>query len=275
MAFPSNKVIIITGASEGIGRALALALSLYAPKLTLAARNTERLQELANECQKAGAHTLVIPTNVTQMNDCELLIEKTVAQFGQIDVLINNAGATMWATLEEVQDLSIFERLMQVNYLGSVYCTKFALPYLKQTKGQIVALSSVAGLTGIPTRTGYAASKFAMIGFFESLRIELDGTGVDVTIIAPDFVQSKIHERALGANGQSLGTNRLEGKNILSAESCAAMIIKAMKTRQRLVITSLRGRLGRWVRLFAPRFIDRIAKNAVQKIPDKNSLLLF
>ena len=265
MAFLSNKVIIITGASEGIGRALALALSSYTPKLALAARNSERLNDVAQACQKAGAQTLVIPPDVTQTDNCRRLIEETVAQFGQIDVLINNAGGTMWATLEEVQDLSIFERLMQVNYLGSVYCTKFALPHLIQAKGQIVALSSVAGLTGVPTRTGYAASKFAMIGFFESLRIELDGTGVDVTIIAPDFVQSKIHERALGGNGQSLGTNRLEGKNILSAESCAAMIIKAMKTRQRLVITSLRGKLGRWVRLFAPRLIDRIAKHAVQE----------
>ena len=114
-----------------------------------------------------------------------------------------------------------------------------------------------------------------MIGFFESLRIELDGTGVAVTIIAPDFVQSKIHERALGANGEPLGINPLEKKNILSAESCAALIIKAMETRQRLVITSLRGRLGQWARLFAPRLIDRITKQAMQEIPNKNSLLVF
>jgi len=275
MAFPSGNVIIITGASEGIGRALALALSPSTPKLALAARNAERLKEVAHECQKAGAQTLVVPTDVTHTEDCRRLIEETVAQFGRVDVLINNAGGTMWTTLEEVQDLSIFEKLMQVNYLGSVYCTKFALPYLKHTKGQIVALSSIAGLTGVPTRTGYAASKFAMIGFFESLRIELDGTGVGVTIIAPDFVQSKIHERALGKNGQPVGFNRLEGKNILSAEFCAALIVKAMETRQRLVITSWRGRVGRWAKLFAPRLIDRITKQAMQEIPNKNSLFVF
>jgi len=157
----SDKTIIITGASEGIGRALALELAPQRPKLVLAARNRKRLESLSAECGELGTDTLIVPTDVTSEDACENLIDETVQHFGQLDVLVNNAGGTMWAQFEEVEDLSIFEHLMRLNYLSGVFCTCHALPHLKRTKGLIVGIASVAGMVGVPTRTGYAASKHA------------------------------------------------------------------------------------------------------------------
>jgi len=204
MSIFSKKVIIITGASEGIGRALALALAPEQPKLVLAARNEPRLLSLAAECEQVGASACVVPTDVTDEQACHRLVEQTIEMFGALDILVNNAGISMRAKLEEVSDLSLFEYVMKVNFLSGVYCTKYALPYLKQSKGRVVAVTSVAGLTGVPSRTGYCASKHAMMGFFESLRMELEDAGVSVTIIAPDFVVSKIHERSFDAHGNQL-----------------------------------------------------------------------
>jgi NAD(P)-dependent dehydrogenase (short-subunit alcohol dehydrogenase family) len=205
MAIFTEKVIVVTGASEGIGRALCLALAPQRPRLVLAARNEARLNELKKEVESIGAQALVVPTDVTREEACKRLIRMTVEKWGSIDVLVNNAGGTMWTNFEDVTDTSIFEKLMRLNYLGSVYCTYYALPHLKKSKGLVVAVSSVAGIAGVPTRTGYAASKHALFGFFDSLRIELEGTGVGVTMIAPDFVLSEIHRRALGHDGKPLG----------------------------------------------------------------------
>ncbi|GJL67130.1 MAG: short chain dehydrogenase [Nitrospirales bacterium] len=265
MSIFSEKVIIITGASEGIGRALALALAPQQPKLVLAARNAQRLLALAAECEQIGAASCVVPTDVSDEQACQRLVQQTIETFGTLDVLVNNAGISMRAKLEEVSDLSVFEHIMKVNYLSSVYCTKYALPYLKQSKGRVVAVASVAGVTGVPTRTGYCASKHAMVGFFESLRMELEDAGISVTIIAPDFVVSKIHERSFDAHGQRVGESPANQHTYLTAESCAAMIIKAMATRQRLLLTSWRGYWGRSVRIVLPYLIDGIAKKAVKE----------
>jgi short-subunit dehydrogenase len=155
---------------------------------------------------------------------------------------------------------------MQLNYMGSVYCTYYALPHLKHSKGQIVAVASVTGLTGVPTRTGYSAAKHAMMGFFNSLRIEIADDGVGVTIIAPDFVRSELHKRMTGPDGQALGDSPLEGKNVMSSEECAAMIHRAMAGRRRLLITSFRGKLGRILNVLAPSLIDRIAARAIREL---------
>ncbi len=170
----------------------------------------------------------------------------------------------MWAEFSEVSDLLVFREIMDINYLGAVYCTHFALPYLLESRGLIVAVASLAGLTGVPSRTGYAASKHAMVGFFESLRIELRGTGVDVSIIAPDFVVSQIHRRALKGDGEIMGETPMQEASIMSAEDCAALIAGAMGKRQRLLITSARGKMGRWLKLIAPGLIDRIAERAIR-----------
>jgi short-subunit dehydrogenase len=161
--------------------------------------------------------------------------------------------------------VSRFKQAMDVNFLGSVYCTKFALPFLKQTRGRIVAISSVTSFAGIPSHAIYSASKHAMNGFFDSLRIELAGTGVSVTIVALDFVQTEIFERSLGADGQSLGLNLQNYDSFLSSEACADIIAKAMAQLKRLVITSFRGKWGRWVKLCFPQVIDWIARRGVDE----------
>jgi len=261
----AGKVIVLTGASSGIGHALALAIAPQRPRLVLAARDPARLEEVAKECRAGGAEALVVPADVSSEAACGALVARTIESFGALDVLVNNAGIGMMARFDEVSDLSVYESLMRVNYLGCVYLTHHALPHLKKSRGQIVVVASMAGLTGVPTRTGYAASKHAVFGFFDSLRIELDGSGVSVTLIAPDFVRSEIHRRAFGADGKPTGKSPLQESRIMSAEECAGLIVGAMEKRQRLLITSWRGRLGRIVRLFAPGFIDAVARKAVAR----------
>jgi short-subunit dehydrogenase len=258
-----DQVIVITGASEGIGRALALELAPHAPLLALAARNEARLAEVGDLCRAAGAPVICVPTDVSDEQACRRLVEATMAAYGRIDVLVNNAGSTMWSRFESLASLDIFEQLLRVNFLGAVYCTRHALPALRETRGRIVAIASLAGLTGVPERTAYAASKHAMIGFFDSLRIELAGSGVSVTVVAPDFVVSEIHRRAIGADGKPLGATPMQESRIMSADECARMIMRAIANRDRLLITSLRGKLGRWLKLLAPGLIDRLAARAI------------
>lgn len=261
----AGHVVVLTGASEGIGRALALELARRGLCLVLAARNQQRLEEVARAVEAAGSAALVVPTDVLDPAQCRALIDATVARFGSLDVLINNAGGTMWSRFDALEDLAPYEHLMRLNYLSAVYLTFAALPWLKQSQGRIVAIASVAGLTGVPERSGYAASKHAMIGFFESLRIELAASEVTVTIIAPDFVRSEIHKRALGPDGRALGASPMRQERIMTAEKCAQLIVPAIELRRRLLITSLRGRLGRWLKLLAPSLIDRIAARAIRE----------
>jgi short-subunit dehydrogenase len=261
----TDKTIVITGASEGIGQALALELAGDRPRLVLAARSAERLAETAAACRERGARTLEVVTDVSERAQCERLIERAVADFGGLDALVNNAGITMWSRFDAVHDFAVFERLMAVNYFGAVYATAAALPHLTRSRGLIVAVASLAGLTGVPERTGYAASKHAMVGFFDSLRIELAGSGVDVTVIAPDFVVSQIHKRAIGPDGRALGNTPMQESRIMTSQECARLIRGAMEKRQRLLITSGRGKLGRVLKLLAPSMIDRIAAKAIRE----------
>ncbi len=259
----AGKVIVITGASSGIGRALSLELAQQKPRLVLAARNRERLEEVAALCRSQGAEALVVPTDVTSAEACRSLIEAAAQDFGGIDVLVNNAGAAMWARFDELPDARRLEELMQLNYLGSVYPTHAALPHLKRSRGLIVAIASISGLISPPLLSGYAASKHAVIGFFESLRIELKASGVGVTIVAPDFVQSEILSLATGADGKSLGDSPLDQSKLLSAEKCAKKIVRAIERRKRLVLTSERSAWARWGMLLAPKLVDRIAAKIV------------
>jgi short-subunit dehydrogenase len=265
----AGRRIILTGASEGIGRALALALAAQGARVALAARDAARLEALARECRAHGStkggETLVVPTDIANEVDCGWLVETTLQNFGGIDIVIHNAGITMWSRFDAISDLEIFERLMQVNYLAPVRLTSLALPHLKQSKGLLVAVASLAGLTGVPERSGYAASKHALIGFFDSLRIELRGTGVDVSVIAPDFVVTEIHKRAIGPDGEPLGVSPMKTGKIMSAEDCARRIVRALRKRERLVVMSARGKIGRWLKLFAPSLIDRIAERAIRQ----------
>jgi short-subunit dehydrogenase len=255
----AGKTVLITGASEGIGRALALELAAEGPRLLLSARNGARLEETAQECRARGATAETFAGDVGRPEDCSACVARALECFGGLDVLVNNAGITMWARFDAVTDFSVYERLL------AVHMTAAALPHLKRTRGLIVAVASIAGLTGVPERTGYAASKHAMVGFFESLRIELQDSGVDVTIVAPDFVVSEIHRRATGADGRPLGQTPMQEGRIMTAARCAQLTAAAMRRRQRLLITSARGRLGRWARLVAPRLVDGAALRAIRE----------
>lgn len=260
----AGQRIILTGASEGIGRALALALAARRARLVIAARDASRLESLARECRAVGGEAFAVPTDVANAQDCEWLVGEAMKSLGGIDVVIHNAGITMWSRFDAVADLEIFERLLEVNYLAPVRLTALTLPHLKESKGLIVAVASLAGLTGVPERSGYAASKHAMIGFFDSLRIELAGTGVDVSVVAPDFVVTEIHKRAIGPDGQPLGESPMVQKKIMTADECARGIVRAIEKRQRMLLMSTRGKLGWLLKFLAPRLLDRIAAKAIR-----------
>jgi NAD(P)-dependent dehydrogenase (short-subunit alcohol dehydrogenase family) len=265
MAIPANQAILLTGASSGIGREMAFQLALPGRRLALAARDANALEEVAAFCRKRGCEALVVPTDVGIESECRRLVEQTIGAFGALDAVFLNAGQDMWARLDELEDSAVLERLVRVNYLGPAWLTRFALPHLKTSRGRIVVVSSLAGLTGVPTRTGYAASKHALHGFFDSLRIELADTGVSVTLACPDFVLSEIHRRASGPDGKPLGVSPMQEGRIMTAAQCAAAILDAAARRRRMVLLSLRGRLGRYARLFVPGLIDRIAARAVAR----------
>jgi short-subunit dehydrogenase len=265
MAVYAGKVAVVTGASQGIGRALCRELAAQGPKLVLAARDEKALEAVAAECRARGAETLVVPTDVGDEGACRGLVAKAVGRFSGIDVLVNNAGIGMLARFGEVTDLSLYERLMRVNYLGSVYPTFYALPHLERSRGQIVAVSSLAGLHGVPMRTAYAATKHAQVGFFDSLRIELRATGVSVTVIAPHFVQSEIRKRSPGPDGRTVEASPVKEAEIMSAEECARLMVRAMERRQRMLVMSFEGKLGRWAKLVAPSLVDRLAADAVRR----------
>jgi NAD(P)-dependent dehydrogenase (short-subunit alcohol dehydrogenase family) len=262
-----DQVVILTGASSGIGWSMALQLAKQGAKLALAARREEKLLELAAQCEALGGQAMVVATDVADEAQCKNLVEKTVEAYGRVDTLINNAGITMWAKFEDMEVLEPYEKVMRVNYLGSVNCTHYALPYLKESGGRITAVSSVAGKTGVPFRSGYSASKFAMAGFFEAIRIELAKYGISVTMTYPDFVQTDTRLQGFGADGKPLTRRPLrEGKRMMNAEEAAAIILDATAKRKREVVMSLRGRLGMWVKLIAPSIVDGIASRAVEGV---------
>jgi len=265
MAAYAGKVVILTGASQGIGKAIALALAPQRPRLVLAARDRQALEAVAGECRALGAEVLVVTCDVSDEASCRALVAAAVERFAGVDVLVNNAGMGMLARFEDVTDLSQYERLMRVNYLGSVYPTFHALPHLKRSRGQIVAISSLAGLVGVPFRSAYAATKHAQFGFFDSLRIELRESGVSVTVIAPYFVRSEIRKRSPGPDGLTVEASPIREAEIMSAEECARLVVRAMERRKRVLVMTLKGKLGRWAGLAFPGLVDHLAAQAVRK----------
>lgn len=265
MAAPfADQVVIITGASSGIGRELAIQLAGQGARLALAARDQGALDAVVAQCAARGARAISVPTDVADPAQCAHLVAHTVATFGRLDTLINNAGLSMWARFADVTDLTIFETLMRVNYLGSVYCTHSALPHLQRSRGRLVGVSSLTGKTGVPTRSGYAASKHAMAGFFDTLRIELAGSGVSVTMAYPGFVATEVRRRAFGGDGRPLGASPVREAEVMTAETCAAIILRATAARKREVVMTARGKLGLWLKLIAPGLVDRIARRTIE-----------
>jgi short-subunit dehydrogenase len=228
-----NKVVVITGASSGIGKALAEKYASEGWNLVLAARRLEKLQEIQKQFSKSDI--LTVKTDVTNEAECKNLIDRTIEKFGRIDILINNAGISMRAVLENV-DLQVIRKVMDVNFWGTVYCTKFAIPYLLASKGSLVGVISVGGYVGLPGRSGYSASKFAVRGFLDSVRIENRRSGLHVLIAAPGFTTSEIRKNALLADGSLQGATPRDENKMMSAEDCARHIYRAVKWRQRKII---------------------------------------
>ena len=260
-----NKVVVITGASKGIGAELARQLAAKGARLVLAARGAQELEEVAQQCRERGASVITVKADVSAERDCHAIMSGAALAYGGIDVLVNNAGMTMWARFEEVEDLSILERIMQVNYMGAVYCTRHALPWLRASSGVLVGISSLAGRTGVPTRTGYSASKHAMAGFFDSLRIELADSRVAVTMIYPGFVSTGIRENATGPDGKPILVSPVKEGEVMGVDECARIIVDAFGRRRREVVMTARGKIGLWLKLVAPSLIDRIARRAIER----------
>jgi short-subunit dehydrogenase len=260
-----DNVVVITGGSSGIGRELARQLALEGAHLALAARDLPLLEESATEFRSLGARTIAISTDVRDKEQCRVLIERTVAEFGRIDTLINNAGISMHARFDELKDLETVDRIIEINLLGSIYCTHFALPHLKQTAGRIIAVSSLAGRAGVPTRTVYAASKHGMAGFFDSLRIELAPYDVSVTVAYPGFVATEIRTRTLGPDGKPLGKRPVSDEDVMPVEECARLIIEAARRRDRETVMTLRARAGMLIKAVSPQLVDRMAARAIER----------
>ncbi len=261
-----NKVVVITGASSGIGKALAEKYAAEGWNLVLAARRIERLLDLEKELK--NSEVLSLKTDVTKIDDCRNLIEKTINKFGKIDVLINNAGISMRAIFENV-DLSVMQKMMDVNYWGTVYCTKFALPYLLESKGSLVGVISVGGYVGLPGRTGYSASKFAVRGFLDTVRTENLKTGLHVLVAAPGFTASEIRKAALTADGNQQGETPRNENKMMSAEEAARHIYNAVKRRKRkIILTFVEGKATVFVSKIWAKLVESVMYQMFAKEPD-------
>jgi dehydrogenase/reductase SDR family protein 7B len=262
-----DKVVIITGASSGIGKALAEKFAELHANLVLASRNSNALEMLAEKLKDRKINLLIVKTDVSKESDCKELIERTVKRFGRIDILVNNAGISMRALFENT-DLTVIKQLMDVNFWGTVYCTKYALPYLLTEKGSVVGVSSIAGYKGLPGRSGYSASKFAIQGFLEVLRIENMTRGLHVLIACPGFTASNIRNTALAGDGSQQGESPREELSMMTAEKVADKIITAIQKKKQNIIMTTQGKMTVLLNKFFPKWMDRIVYNHMAKEPN-------
>lgn len=262
-----GKTVIITGASSGIGEAMAKVYSEMGAKVVLGARHEDKLRALVDEIHAKGGEAAYSVTDVTKPEDCKRLVDTAVAMFGGVDILICNAGISMRAIFDDV-DLSVLHRLMDVNFWGTVYCTKYALPYLQASHGSLVGISSVAGLHGLPGRTGYSASKFAMTGFLETVRIENLKKGLHVMVACPGFTASNVRFSALVADGSQQGSTPREEGKMMKPEEVAKIVARGIAKRKRLCLMEIEGRATNFVKKFAPAFLDKMFYWVMSKEPD-------
>ena len=253
----NGQVVVITGASSGIGEAMAQLYARMGAKVVLGARNERKLSLLSQMIRADGGVVTYVATDVTKEEDCKHLIEKAVAEFGGIDVMICNAGISMRASFDEVE-MSVLHRVMDVNFWGAAYCAKYALPYLQVSKGSLVGISSVAGLHGLPGRTGYSASKFAMTGLFETIRIENMKKGLHVMIACPGFTASNVRYSALTADGSAQRKSPRDEGSMMTAEEVARIVAEGIAKRKRLSLMESEGRATYFIKKFAPSLLDKI-----------------
>ena len=260
--FFKNKVIAITGGSEGIGKALVDALIPLGAKIATCGRNQDKLYSLQVQYSNQLLHTMV--ADVSRYDDCKNFIQSTIETFGGIDILINNAGISMRALLKDAE-VDVIKKVMDVNFFGTVYCTKLALDTIIERKGTIVGVSSIAGYRGLPGRSGYSASKFAVNGWLESIRTELLDTGVNVMWVCPGFTRSNIRNAALNSKGYAQGESPLNERDLMSSQDCANHIIKAIEKKKRTLVLSFSGLQTVFMNKFFPSFTDKLVRKFFYK----------
>jgi short-subunit dehydrogenase len=245
-----DSVVILTWASRGIGEQLAYQLTAQGARLALAARHAEALEAVAASFRERGGQAIVVPTDLTNETQCRRLIEQTVAAYGRIDTLINNAGLSYPRRFADLADLHTLRAEIDLNYLGTVYCTFYALPYLKQSKGRLVGVNSFSGLIGLPGTPGYNASKHAMSGFLNTLRIELRGSGVTVSAAYLGAIRTERLKEVMGDNVKHMPT--------MEPRRSAELIIRQAARRQRQQVMTLSGKCIMWLNTWSPAFVDRL-----------------
>lgn len=262
-----DKVIVITGASSGIGEAMGREYAAAGARVVLGARSVEKLEKVAAEIRAAGGEVAVCGVDVVKAEECKRLIDTAIGAFGRIDVLVCNAGLSMRAIFDDV-DLDVLHRLMDVNFWGTVNCCKYALPWLQASRGSVVGISSVAGLHGLPGRTGYSASKYAMTGFLETLRIENLKKGLHVMVACPGFTASNVRFSALTADGSQQGETPRNESKMMTAAEVARIVGRGIIRRRRLCLMEAEGRATHIIKKFAPRFLDRMFYMVMAREPD-------
>jgi short-subunit dehydrogenase len=251
-----DKVVVVTGGTDGIGRALVDSLLTSGAKVATCGRNHDKLYQLQSEFPSAALHTMV--ADVSNENDCRRFIETTIKFFGGVDILINNAGISMRALLKDTNTETI-RKVMEINFFGAVYCTRYALASIIERKGTIVGVSSIAGYRGLPGRSGYSASKWALQGFLESIRTELMNDGVHVMWVCPGFTTSNIRNAALDKNAESHGETPMDESKMMSAEECAEHILKSIRKKKRTLVLTFTGKRTVFLNKFFPGLADKLA----------------
>ncbi|MCB2377343.1 SDR family oxidoreductase [Hymenobacter sp. BT635] len=259
-----GKVVLITGATSGIGRACALVFGQAGAQVVVTGRDEARLAATAAELTQHGIVHRTVRADVGVEADSRRAVAETIAAFGRLDVLINNAGISMRAMFQDA-DLDVIRQLMQTNFFGTVYTTKFALPHLLASQGSIVGISSIAGYRGLPGRTGYSASKFAMQGFLEALRTELLPQGVHVLVACPGFTASNIRQTALAADGSAQGESPRDEGKMMTSEEVAGHLLKAVQQRRRDLVLTAQGKLTVFLNKWLPGLADKLVLNHFRK----------
>ena len=262
-----DKVVIVTGASSGIGLAVARLMGSFDAKVVMAARSIERLREIAPSVNSDPERVLCVKCDVALEPECREMVRQTVEKFGRIDILVNNAGLSMRAMFRDL-DLSVLHRLMDVNFWGTVNCTKAALPFLLESKGSVVGVISIAGYSALPARTGYSSSKYAIRGFLDTLRIEHLKDGLNVLVFAPGYTSSNVRNAALTADGSPQGATPLDEGKLMSAEQVALKMAKALKRRRSEVTLTTLGKATILMHRLFPRFTDKLTYKFIAREAD-------
>ncbi|MFZ9661962.1 MAG: SDR family oxidoreductase [Chitinophagaceae bacterium] len=256
-SFFHDKVVVVTGGTEGIGKALVDLLMALGAKVSTCGRNQDKLYALQLTYSGKPIHVQV--ADISRSEDCEKLIQRTVNTFGKIDILINNAGISMRGLLEDTH-VDVIKRVMDVNFFGTVYCTKFALEHLIASKGILVGVSSIAGYRGLPGRSGYSASKFALQGWLESIKTELSDKKVHVMWVCPGFTASNIRNAALNEKGDAQGESPMDEESMMTAKEVAIEILKSIQKKKRTLILTFTGKRAVFLNRFFPKFTDKLIR---------------